>query len=74
MLRNTLSTYNLQKLILLNPLETMKRGFAIPYTKTGEIIKTFKRMKIGFVNYIHELLNVIYGVRNDVQQFVNAVH
>lgn len=35
----------LEKLILLNPLETMKRGFAIPYTKTGEIIKTFKQVK-----------------------------
>jgi exodeoxyribonuclease VII large subunit len=31
---------SLEKLTLLNPLEIMKRGFAIPYTKSGDIIKS----------------------------------
>ncbi|WP_077326889.1 exodeoxyribonuclease VII large subunit [Virgibacillus siamensis] len=30
----------IEKLTLLNPLETMKRGYAIPYTDTGSIIKS----------------------------------
>ncbi|GGA68055.1 exodeoxyribonuclease VII large subunit [Ornithinibacillus halotolerans] len=35
----------LDKLTLLNPLEIMKRGFAIPYTSTGEIIKSSKQIE-----------------------------
>ncbi|HAM80279.1 exodeoxyribonuclease VII large subunit [Ornithinibacillus bavariensis] len=31
---------SLEKLTLLNPLEIMKRGFAIPYTQSGDIIKS----------------------------------
>ncbi|MFA1821579.1 exodeoxyribonuclease VII large subunit [Virgibacillus oceani] len=31
---------NMDKLTLLNPLEVMKRGFAIPYTSEGKIIKS----------------------------------
>lgn len=31
---------NIDKLTLLNPLEVMKRGFAIPYTEDGNIIKS----------------------------------
>ncbi|MFC2948213.1 exodeoxyribonuclease VII large subunit [Virgibacillus sediminis] len=34
-----------EKLMLLNPLETMKRGFALPYNKEGEIIKTRKQVQ-----------------------------
>lgn len=34
-LRNTI-----EKLALLNPLETMKRGYAIPYNESGDIIKS----------------------------------
>lgn len=30
----------IEKLSLLNPLETMKRGYAIPYTQSGEIINS----------------------------------
>lgn len=33
-------TRQLDKLTLLNPLEIMKRGFAIPYTSIGEIIRS----------------------------------
>lgn len=32
----------IEKLSLLSPLETMKRGFAIPYTKEGAILKSHK--------------------------------
>lgn len=35
----------IEKLTLLNPLEIMKRGFAIPYTPTGEIMKSSKQVK-----------------------------
>ncbi|WP_164668654.1 exodeoxyribonuclease VII large subunit [Virgibacillus doumboii] len=30
----------IEKLALLNPLETMKRGYAIPYNESGDIIKS----------------------------------
>lgn len=33
---------NIDKLSLLNPLEVMKRGFAIPYSQRGEILKSTK--------------------------------
>ncbi|MEC5422294.1 exodeoxyribonuclease VII large subunit [Virgibacillus sp. C22-A2] len=36
---------NLEKLTLLNPLETMKRGFAVPYDNNGEIIKSYRQVK-----------------------------
>ncbi len=36
---------NMDKLTLVNPLEIMKRGFALPYTQDGEIIKTVKKVK-----------------------------
>ncbi|MFD1360660.1 exodeoxyribonuclease VII large subunit [Lentibacillus salinarum] len=32
----------LEKLSLLNPLETMKRGYAIPYTPEGDLLKSVK--------------------------------
>lgn len=32
----------IDKLTLLNPLETMKRGFALPYSSKGELIKSVK--------------------------------
>lgn len=35
----------IDKLSLLNPLEIMKRGFAIPYTKAGQIIKSSEQVK-----------------------------
>lgn len=39
--RNKVHLINtIDKLMLLNPLETMKRGFALPYTADGVIIKT----------------------------------
>lgn len=34
----------IEKLSLLNPLETMKRGYAIPYTVTGDIVSTTKNI------------------------------
>lgn len=34
----------IEKLTLLNPLETMKRGYAIPYTNSGNIIKSVRRI------------------------------
>ncbi len=34
----------IEKLTLLNPLEIMKRGFAIPYTESGQIIKSTKQI------------------------------
>lgn len=34
----------IEKLTLLNPLEIMKRGFAIPYTQTGQIIKSSEQV------------------------------
>jgi exodeoxyribonuclease VII large subunit len=36
---------NMDKLFLLNPLEIMKRGFAIPYSSSGEIIKSASEVK-----------------------------
>lgn len=33
-----------EKLILLNPLETMQRGFAIPYTVSGDIITSHQQI------------------------------
>ena len=38
-------TNTMEKLMLLNPLEIMKRGFALPYTGQGEIIKTIKQVQ-----------------------------
>ncbi|WP_042145864.1 exodeoxyribonuclease VII large subunit [Paucisalibacillus sp. EB02] len=35
----------MDKLTLLNPLEIMKRGFAIPYTSSGDIIKSKSQIK-----------------------------
>ncbi len=37
----------LEKLLLLNPLEIMKRGYAIPYNETGAIIRTIDGMRKG---------------------------
>lgn len=34
----------IEKLSLLNPLEILKRGFGIPYTESGKIIKTSKQV------------------------------
>jgi len=36
---------NIDKLTLLNPLEVMKRGFAVPYTTEGKIIKSAGEVK-----------------------------
>jgi exodeoxyribonuclease VII large subunit len=36
---------NIDKLTLLNPLEVMKRGFAIPYAAEGQIIKSAGEVK-----------------------------
>lgn len=36
---------NLDKLTLLNPLEVMKRGFALPYSREGNIIKSAEEVK-----------------------------
>ncbi|MGJ9456927.1 exodeoxyribonuclease VII large subunit [Oceanobacillus sp. CF4.6] len=36
---------NMDKLTLVNPLEIMKRGFALPYTSDGKIIKSVKKVK-----------------------------
>src|SRR5699024_1617936 len=38
--KSTAFTNVVDKLALLNPLETMKRGYAIPYAENGEIIRT----------------------------------
>src|SRR5690625_4409574 len=35
----------LEKLTLLNPLEIMKRGFAIPYTESGQLITSMNQVK-----------------------------
>lgn len=37
----------IEKLGLLNPLEVMKRGFAIPYKENGEVIKSVKHIQPG---------------------------
>lgn len=37
-------TATMEKLSLLNPLEVMRRGFAIPYTEDGKIVKTGKQI------------------------------
>ncbi|MBM7598004.1 exodeoxyribonuclease VII large subunit [Virgibacillus halotolerans] len=37
-------TNTMDKLMLLNPLEIMKRGFALPYTAAGTIINTTKQV------------------------------
>ncbi|SES82725.1 Exodeoxyribonuclease VII large subunit [Oceanobacillus limi] len=37
----------IEKLSLLNPLEIMKRGFAIPYTSDGKIIKSSKQVAVN---------------------------
>lgn len=42
------SLYNeMNKLSLLNPLEIMKRGFSIPYTNSGQIIKSVHAVERG---------------------------
>ncbi|ARI77101.1 exodeoxyribonuclease VII large subunit [Halobacillus mangrovi] len=38
---------NLEKLSLLNPLEIMKRGYAIPFSEKGEVIKKVSQVKKG---------------------------
>lgn len=38
--KSAMFTSTIDKLALLNPLETMKRGYAIPYTENGTIIRT----------------------------------
>ncbi|GAB3052231.1 exodeoxyribonuclease VII large subunit [Virgibacillus ainsalahensis] len=44
--RNTMRLAQaVDKLNLLNPLETMKRGFALPYTSDGDIIRTRKQVQ-----------------------------
>ncbi|WP_067728113.1 exodeoxyribonuclease VII large subunit [Oceanobacillus damuensis] len=35
---------NMDKLTLVNPLEIMKRGFALPYTAEGKIIRSVKKV------------------------------
>lgn len=35
----------IDKLFLLNPLHIMKRGFALPYTEEGEIVKSTEQIK-----------------------------
>nr|WP_245301540.1 exodeoxyribonuclease VII large subunit [Virgibacillus natechei] len=37
----------IEKLTLLNPLETMKRGFALPYTTAGTIIKSTEQVHVN---------------------------
>ncbi|MBO1004301.1 exodeoxyribonuclease VII large subunit [Pseudogracilibacillus auburnensis] len=37
----------IDKLTLLNPLHIMKRGFALPYTEKGTLIKTTEQLKIN---------------------------
>ncbi|WP_101844245.1 exodeoxyribonuclease VII large subunit [Halobacillus sp. Marseille-P3879] len=37
----------LEKLTLLNPLDTMKRGYAIPYTNKGHVIKSVDQVTRG---------------------------
>ncbi|MCP3025730.1 exodeoxyribonuclease VII large subunit [Halobacillus sp. A5] len=37
----------LEKLTLLNPLDTMKRGYAIPYTQEGQVIKSVTSVSKG---------------------------
>lgn len=43
--KRTHLTNTIEKLTLLNPLEIMKRGFALPYTIDGVIIKNTKQVK-----------------------------
>ncbi|MFC7320835.1 exodeoxyribonuclease VII large subunit [Halobacillus campisalis] len=38
---------SLEKLSLLNPLDTMKRGYAIPYLETGKVLKDVKSVQKG---------------------------
>lgn len=35
----------IEKLSLLNPLEIMKRGFSVPYTATGDIIRSVQQLE-----------------------------
>ncbi|MEN2766030.1 exodeoxyribonuclease VII large subunit [Ornithinibacillus xuwenensis] len=51
---------SMEKLTLLNPLEIMKRGFAVPYTSTGDIIKSSKQVKKN--DYIQ--INLTDGILN----------
>lgn len=45
--RATQMQSTIEKLSLLSPLETMKRGFAIPFTKEGAIIKSQQHVQIN---------------------------
>lgn len=42
-----------EKLLLLNPLEVMKRGFAIPYTEDGELIQSKNQVGVNDIIKIH---------------------
>lgn len=44
--RNTKElAYRIDRLTLLNPLEIMKRGFALPYTENGNIIRSVRQVE-----------------------------
>ncbi|MFD1018699.1 exodeoxyribonuclease VII large subunit [Thalassobacillus hwangdonensis] len=47
--KEKVNTFNhmLSKLSILNPLEIMKRGFAIPYGQSGEVIKRVEEVQPG---------------------------
>lgn len=52
----------IDKLSLLNPLEIMKRGYAIPYDQKGNIIKSGRQMKrLDFIQV--KLLNEVLDCR-----------
>lgn len=38
---------NLDKLSLLNPLEVMKRGYSIPFSKNGEVLRSVNEVSAG---------------------------
>ncbi|MUK87171.1 exodeoxyribonuclease VII large subunit [Ornithinibacillus sp. L9] len=64
---------SMEKLSLLNPLEIMKRGFAIPYNTDGNIIKTTTQVSIDDKISIEmkdgklecQVLQIEEGSRND---------
>ncbi|WP_430785356.1 exodeoxyribonuclease VII large subunit [Virgibacillus flavescens] len=61
--QKTLQTVNIMdKLSLLNPLEVMRRGYAIPYDQKGNIIKSGKQTNRNDIIHL-KLLNEILSCR-----------
>ncbi|MFS0751483.1 exodeoxyribonuclease VII large subunit [Oceanobacillus sp. 1P07AA] len=67
----------IDKLSLVNPLEIMKRGYALPYNENGELIKTVKnvnmhdtiRLKIADGEVIGKVSSIKEGTENGNEGF-----